>query len=925
MNKIFYTSDSGKIRIGQKIGAGGEGTVFEVQERSDLVAKIYHEAPPAEKAEKLLALSRLGTERLFRLSAWPVDVLRDEPGGNVVGFVMKKISEAEEVHSLHSPKSRLQKFPEASWAFLIYVAANIVRAVVAIHEHGFVIGDVNPKNILVTRKATVFLLDVDSFQVSADGKTYRCEGGFPEYTPPELQGRPLGEVDRDREHDYFGLAVVVFQLLFMGRHPFSGLYLGTGEMPLERAIREFRFAYGAAAESREMKQPPGTIALEAVPAPIAVLFQRSFLLTSAADRPQPHEWLAPLESLSTSLRKCGLHDGHFYYERLSQCPWCEIETRARIRLFNFPLGANQTRSHFRLDEIWKEIAAIEPPPRPPVPRGISKGYLLPSKEATEVAVKKRNDFFLSIIFSMVAGFVIGSTSGVLFLSIFLLVLAVIVAGKIAKSDSPWINSLNSFFGLKGTIPRNSLVEKIQESKRQAENEVLEVERRWKKEAAEERFVSKLSELQNRKETYENIAKIRKWKLEMLAVNARTEQLGKFLDQFEIEDAEIKGIGLNVKTTMLLNGVKTAADVDERRLQQIPSVGESRAQRVLQWRQDLERKFVFDPGNCISHQSRLKVEREIDDLRFRLEHELSSGAFYLSRIRREIEQSRQKLQPALLNAKRNLAQAEKDCEVVTRPNSLRLAMSVMFIFFLFGLMSQSRSGGPEPLGNRPYTANGPVRTVDNERSPSRTSAASNADEMYPRASPEWALKLYQQGLKSSEQGKFETAAYEFRQAVNLDSRLDGAYEQLGYVLYRLERYEESIDASNKALTLNSGFAPYYNLGLVFVAQKNWPEAKDSFHRAIQYIKLDHWEESYSHAYYSITLAMTRLGEADETIQDLELILNGNPDRSYERFELANLYLWVGKNEAANSHYQILREKNKVLAEELRKLMKKHGVG
>ena len=91
----------------------------------------------------------------------------------------------------------------------------------------------------------------DSFQVSADGKTYRCEGGFPEYTPPELQGVAFRDVDRAQDHDCFGLAIVIFQLLFMGRHPFSGAYLGAGEMPLERAIREFRFAYGVNVEERK--------------------------------------------------------------------------------------------------------------------------------------------------------------------------------------------------------------------------------------------------------------------------------------------------------------------------------------------------------------------------------------------------------------------------------------------------------------------------------------------------------------------------------------------------------------------------------------------------------------------------------------------------------------------------------------------------
>src|SRR5262247_3888015 len=281
-HKIFHTSQSDIVRLGRRIGTGAEGEVYEIRDRSDLVAKVYHEPPTPEKAEKLVALSRLGNERLFNLSAWPVSTLRDAPDGEVAGFVMKKISDAEEVHTLHSPKSRLQKFPEASWAFLIYVAANIARAVAAIHGQGLVIGDVNPKNILVTRKATVYLLDVDSFQFSVDGRTYRCEGGFPEYTPPELQGVAFREVDREQEHDCFGLAVVIFQLLFMGRHPFSGRYLRAGEMPLERAIRECRFAYGVDAEARKMRQPPGTLALDSMPQPLVDLFRRAAAAWSRA-------------------------------------------------------------------------------------------------------------------------------------------------------------------------------------------------------------------------------------------------------------------------------------------------------------------------------------------------------------------------------------------------------------------------------------------------------------------------------------------------------------------------------------------------------------------------------------------------------------------------------------------------------------------
>src|SRR5262249_42485915 len=153
----------------------------------------------------------------------------------------------------------------------------------------------------------------------------------------------------------FGLAVVIFQLLFMGRHPFSGRYLGAGEMPLERAIKESRFAYGDDAEAREMRQPPGAPALDAMPQALVGLFRRAFLTT---DRPKPGEWIEPLEELANALKKCELHSGHYYYNELRECPWCVIESSAGVRLFNFLIpGENSERGHFRLNEIWNEIAA----------------------------------------------------------------------------------------------------------------------------------------------------------------------------------------------------------------------------------------------------------------------------------------------------------------------------------------------------------------------------------------------------------------------------------------------------------------------------------------------------------------------------------------------------------------------------------------
>jgi DNA-binding helix-hairpin-helix protein with protein kinase domain len=877
IHRIFHTSQSDIVRLGRRIGIGAEGEVYEIQDRSDLVAKIYHEPPP-EKAEKLVVLSRLGNERLFNLSAWPVSTLHDAPGGEVVGFVMKKISQAEEVHALHSPKSRLQKFPEASWAFLIYAAANIARAVALIHEHGLVIGDLNPKNILVTRKATVYLLDVDSFQVSTDGKTYRCEGGFPEYTPPELQGVAFRDVDRAQEHDCFGLAVVIFQLLFMGRHPFSGRRLDAGEMPLERAISEYRFAYGADAEARKMRQPPGTLALDSMPPPLVDLFRRAFL---TAERPPAREWVGPLEELAKALKKCELHEGHYYYRDLRECPWCGIESQAGVRLFNFLFSVDDARRvHFRLDEIWKEIVSVQAPHTPQIQQD---KIWRPSAEVAALAAVRNHRYNITLLVSAFTGLAIpllvkGPAA------YFLFILAGLIAYAIARAKAP-------------------LLDDIQARQQRAKDEAQRLQEQYDRESGNERWDSKLDELSNRKETYENLAQMRHARFQQLETEARQYQLEEYLDQFKIDDAEINGVVLPIKTALLSHGVETAADVIDE-LKQIPSVGRSHAERLLEWRRGLEQKFVFDPARCVPHETRFEVEREVEALRFRLETELICGARYLSHIKQEIEANIRRMQPALAEARRELAQTEKDLEVAGKRGSVALILMAMFIAFIAGLTIKSLVHPP------------PSRKANS--SPGREASAD-------RARMEKAFALSSLGMQLSKEGKFEEAVEALQEAVRIDPNSGAEYEHLGYALYRLKRYEESVEASEKAIKLRPNFESHYNRGLAYMELGRWDKAKKAFELATWniYYRSFPWEERHRLAYYYMARSTTQLGEAGQEIEWLQFALageeNSNLDSIYRRLHLGCLYLWVGKREAAIAQYKILKDTDPKLAAELFKLI------
>src|SRR5262249_59024121 len=154
------------------------------------------------------------------------------------------------------------------------------------------------------------------------------ECGLSPSTPSGCQGQTSRPLVRTPNHDRFGLAVLVFHLLFMGRHPFAGRFLGSGEMPLEKAIAEFRFVYSAAAGVLQMAPPPHALPLRDVSPELSRLFELAFDRgAEAADaRPTAAQWQAALAAFQKQLRTCTNDPGHKIPAHLLECPWCAVMT-----------------------------------------------------------------------------------------------------------------------------------------------------------------------------------------------------------------------------------------------------------------------------------------------------------------------------------------------------------------------------------------------------------------------------------------------------------------------------------------------------------------------------------------------------------------------------------------------------------------------
>ncbi len=345
--ELFDSADC-PVRLGQQIGRrGGEGCVYEVSSDQGVIAKIFHQRADQERAAKLEHMIGLNASRLFAFAAWPKSLVFDRHR-RLVGFLMPRAFRLE-IHELFSRTQRTTAFPGKEWNFSIRAARNCSAAFDEIHKVGAVVGDVNEGNFLVGENGKVSLIDCDSYQLTANGHTWTCDVGVPIWTAPELQGKDFRGLRRTANTDLFSLAVLIFKILFMGRHPFAGVTLTKSETTLEQCIAEFRFAFAERSQLLLVTPPPGAFPFSMLARPLREMFDRAFLRGSERQnaRPTAGEWVRTLDSLESSLELCKLARSHLFPKELTSCPWCKITIETGVHFF--VNGATTTPQIFRID------------------------------------------------------------------------------------------------------------------------------------------------------------------------------------------------------------------------------------------------------------------------------------------------------------------------------------------------------------------------------------------------------------------------------------------------------------------------------------------------------------------------------------------------------------------------------------------------
>jgi len=632
--------------LGKLVGKGGEGEVFALNGNTGLAVKLYKEKLRAKREDKVRAMVGEGLAAKTDLVAYPGEIVSDRRG-NFLGFLMRLVSGFRPVHELYSPKSRQRHFPKADYRFVIRAALNVARAVGKVHQTGCVIGDLNHSGVLVSQDAKVALIDADSFQFRLAGKTYPCVVGVPDFTPPELHGVRLGSVERAIAHDNFGLAVAIFHLLFMGRHPYAGRYRGP-DISIGEAIAQNQFAFSLTRRSAtQTTPPPGAPSLDLFPTPVSDAFEQAFGLNPSA-RPSASDWIGALTKLEGSLSQCSKVKTHFYPSNSKGCVWCDLVGKSGFDMFpDLAVSAPGIQTDTRgTEQAIREILAFRFPTVADLVPQSAASARRGSSALREAKSAKLGRALMGVLImaGAVAGFVYAASAWFIWLGL-------IWGGWVLVKD------------LK--VEANPFREAFMKADERVQREIDAFVRR----SGLTEVVKVRSELDAAIADYKSIDDGLAREVTSLKSTREARQRNAFLDQFSIRRASISGIG-PAKTAMLISfGIETAADVNQSAIFRVPGFGDVMTGKLMGWRRKLETRFRYNRtpnAQDVADEKALRTKFAIQ--KTKLEVTIRNGLNTLRTAKPRFEglPAKARSDRALSQALAERSQAEQDLKLLGEP-------------------------------------------------------------------------------------------------------------------------------------------------------------------------------------------------------------------------------------------------------------------
>lgn len=317
----------------KRIGSGGVAKVYEFvsDTQNSYALKIYND-PSGVNWDRIEALIELGKTRINdELSsgdiAWPLGIVFD--GSRRVGVALRlyennqytSLDEWIEFSIANNLSAHLDSLPTR-----LRISANLSALLEYAHQNSIAIVDLKPSNVFIGKKdLRAIFLDADSFGFfNAAGKKFPPTHVSANYINPNSYSPQMNISQLWHDQDLYALAVIIFQILNFGIHPFQSVLrqeiegAGTNDEKASLGL----YAYG---QSMHVDAAPLKTSVHASwPPALRQLFDAAFV--PGRTRPTASEWRDTLAGIldNKEMQRCQVFPDdvrhiHFGNCRCSRC------------------------------------------------------------------------------------------------------------------------------------------------------------------------------------------------------------------------------------------------------------------------------------------------------------------------------------------------------------------------------------------------------------------------------------------------------------------------------------------------------------------------------------------------------------------------------------------------------------------------------
>lgn len=210
--------------------SGGEATAYTLPNYPTAIIKIFkpetlrNRQKSEENYQRVKDMVAIAAcrEQGKSFLGWPCVPFFDR-SRNFIGYAMYRCK-GKPFHVFNGGVNSIRRhFPNWTRKHLLLTAIDFVKKVRFLAENHVLINDFNPANFFVDEKCQVSFIDCDSYQIpSAHGAPHITKTYFASHVAPELLRNPqLLQLPRNIHHVEFAAAILVFNIVMCGLHPFA--------------------------------------------------------------------------------------------------------------------------------------------------------------------------------------------------------------------------------------------------------------------------------------------------------------------------------------------------------------------------------------------------------------------------------------------------------------------------------------------------------------------------------------------------------------------------------------------------------------------------------------------------------------------------------------------------------------------------------